>query len=306
MPGLTVQDSVAHPMAGAPAASGRRPDRNHSGEELPRLVERWPLKRVHWLSRAVTCAVVASSLGSLLYTPQGVWAWTLDVLFRTYLVFAGTVMAHEGTHGLLGRTVAANLWWARLALLPSMVPYTNFRRTHLLHHRFTNLEDKDPDYYVKPRRDWELPLRALGMPHHWFFWLFKRGAIDRSHVVNLLLNYVGIALVFAVILAVVGPARLFWGMFPTLILVSLLLWYPFAYKTHEGFSTGPARTRSHDYYGHFMFWFSLGLSLHRVHHMRPHLAWIELRQFVRKDPVRGFRLFPRRNIETPTNTRAAC
>ena len=306
MSGLTVQDSVAHPMAGAPATSGRRPDRNHSGEELPRLVERWPLKRVHWLSRAVTCAVVASSLGSLLYTPQGVWAWTLDVLFRTYLVFAGTVMAHEGTHGLLGRTRAANLWWARFALLPSMVPYTNFRRTHLLHHRFTNLEDKDPDYYVKPRRDWELPLRAIGMPHHWFFWLFKRGAIDRSHVVNLLLNYVGIALVFAVILAVVGPARLFWGMFPTLILVSLLLWYPFAYKTHEGFSTGPARTRSHDYYGHFMFWFSLGLSLHRVHHMRPHLAWIELKQFVRKDPVRGFRLFPRRNIETPTNTRAAC
>ena len=185
-------------------------------------------------------------------------------------------------------------------------PTQTFARTHLLHHRFTNLEDKDPDYYVKPRRDWELPLRAIGMPHHWFFWLFKRGAIDRSHVVNLLLNYVGIALVFAVILAVVGPARLFWGMFPTLILVSLLLWYPFAYKTHEGFSTGPARTRSHDYYGHFMFWFSLGLSLHRVHHMRPHLAWIELRQFVRKDPLRGFRLFPRRNIETPTNTRAAC
>ena len=75
-------------------------------------------------------------------------------------------MAHEGTHGLLGRTRAANLWWARLALLPSMVPYTNFRRTHLLHHRFTNLEDKDPDHFVKPRRDWELPLRAIGRPHH--------------------------------------------------------------------------------------------------------------------------------------------
>ena len=47
-----------------------------------------------------------------------------------------------------------------------MVPYTNFRRTHLLHHRFTNLEDKDPDHFVKPRRDWELPLRAIGKPHH--------------------------------------------------------------------------------------------------------------------------------------------
>ena len=131
-------------MAGAPAASGRVQDRSRSSEELPRLVERWPRKRVHLLSRAVTCAVVAGSLGSLLYTPQAAWAYTLDVLCRTYLVFAGAVMAHEGTHGLLGRTRAANLWWARLALLPSMVPYTNFRRTHLLHHRFTNLEDKIP------------------------------------------------------------------------------------------------------------------------------------------------------------------
>ena len=89
-------------------------------------------------------------------------------------------------------------------------------------------------------------------------------------------------------------------MFPTLILVSLLLWIPFAYKTHEGFSTATQETRSHDYYGHLMFWFSLGLSLHRVHHMRPNFAWIELRQFVRKDPVRCFRLFPQRDIQTET------
>lgn len=305
MPRSTVQEYVADRRAGRTAGSVRTADPHQSGEELPRLVERWPRTRVHLLSRSVTCAVVAGSLGSLFYTPDGAWAYTLDVVCRTYLVFAGTVMAHEGIHGLLGRTQAANLWWARLALLPSMVPYTNFRKTHLLHHRFTNLEDKDPDHFVKPRRDWELPLRAIGMPHHWFFWLLKRDAIDRSHIVNLVLNYAGIGIVYAVILGIVGPARLFWGMFPTLILVSLLLWYPFAYMTHAGFSTGPAKTRSHDYYGRFMFWFSLGLSLHRAHHTRPHLAWIELRQFVRSDPVRGFRLFPRRHIETGTNTGVA-
>jgi len=266
---------------------------------------RWTRERIYLLSHLVICAVVATSMGSLLLVPQSVSSYALDVLARTYLIFLGTVMAHEGSHGLLGRTRNANLWWGRLALLPSMVPYTNFRKTHLLHHRHTNLAQADPDHFVKPRREWELPLRAIGMPHHWFFWLRNRGEIDRSHLAELVSNYAGMAFVWAMVLVVVGPARLFWGMFPTLILVSLLLWIPFAYKTHEGFSTGTPQARSHDYYGHLMFWFSLGLSLHRVHHMRPGFAWIELRQFVRKDPVRGFRVFPRRDNQTETHPETA-
>jgi fatty acid desaturase len=86
------------------------------------------------------------------------------------------------------------------------------------------------------------------------------------------------------VLVFVGPARLFWGIAPPLVLVSLLLWYPFAVQTHEGFSTGDAEMRSHDYYGHFMYWFSLGLSMHRQHHLQPKLSWIELRPYVRSAP----------------------
>ena len=49
---------------------------------------------------------------------------------------------------------------------------------------------------------------------------------------------------------------------------------------------GSSETRSHDYYGQFMYWFSLGLSMHRVHHEQPHLTWVELRSYVRPAPVR--------------------
>lgn len=266
--------------------------------EAVNLQTRLPPRRVHLLSRTVICVVVAASLGSLLYAPTGLAAYTLDVLGRTYLMFLGTVMAHEGVHGLLGRTRAANLWWSRLALVPSMVPYTNFRKTHLLHHRYTNLGDQDPDHFVRPRREWELPLRAIAMPHHWFFWLSRHGRVDRQHVLELVSNYAGIIVVYGLLLAIVGPMRLLLGMVPALILVSVLLWYPFAYLTHEGFSTGAAATRSHDYYGRLMFWFSMGLSLHRAHHMRPHLPWIELKQFVRHDPETRWLWFPRRDIQT--------
>jgi len=86
-------------------------------------------------------------------------------------------------------------------------------------------------------------------------------------------------------------------MVPPLILVSLLLWYPFAVQTHEGFSTGSAIERSHNYYGRFMYWFSLGLSMHRAHHLQPALSWIELRPFVQPTPPGLSRWRPQRDIQ---------
>lgn len=242
-------------------------------------------ERVFRLSRGIICLVVAGSLGTLWLAPSSVLTYILDVLFRTYLVFLGTVMAHEGVHGHLGRSKAANFWWGRLALLPSMVPFTNFRKTHHLHHAHTNLPDQDPDHFMKPRYTLlEIPFRAVAMPHHWLIWLRKRGRIRRSDLVDLGLNYLGILAVFGGLLIAVGPSRLFWGMAPVLVLVSVILWYPFAFKTHEGFSTGAPESRSHDYYGALMYWFSLGLSMHREHHLKPQLSWLELKHFVKEAP----------------------
>jgi beta-carotene hydroxylase len=177
------------------------------------------------------------------------------------------------------------------------VPFTNFSKTHNLHHLHTNDPDKDPDHFMNARHAWELPFRALGMPHQWFFWLLKRDRLHKRDVIDLVLNYVGILAVFGTIAAIVGPGRVISGVGPALVVVSMLLWYPFAFKTHEGFSTGSAESRSHSYYGRFMYWFSLGLSLHREHHMKPALAWIELRQFVRGSPEQSWRRFlPHRDI----------
>src|SRR5688500_13052789 len=88
-----------------------------------------------WTSRAVIVAVVAGALGSYFWQPVGGVAWTVDLLVRTYLHFVAGAMAHEGVHGHLGRSRTANLWWGRLALLPTTVTYVSFRQTHLAHHR---------------------------------------------------------------------------------------------------------------------------------------------------------------------------
>jgi fatty acid desaturase len=253
--------------------------------------------QIYYLSRTIISLIVLLSIGSLFIPIENPMLIVADVLLRTYLIFIGTVMAHESVHGHLGRTRAANFWWGRIALLPSMVPFTNFRKTHQLHHAHTNLPDRDPDHFMKSRNFLELFVRALAMPHHWFFWLRKRGWLKRHDLIELTLNYAAITVIYSVVLAVAGPERLFWGMAPPLILVSLLLWYPFAVQTHEGFSTGSAVSRSHNYYGHFMYWFSLGLSMHREHHLQPKLSWIELRPYVKPVPPGLSRWLPQRDIQ---------
>src|SRR5688572_6757216 len=257
----------------------------------------WSRPQIYFLSRSIICAVVLISIGTLFLRPEGLALQILDTLFRTYLIFLGTVMAHEGVHGHLGRSRKENYRWGRLALIPSMVPFTNFRKTHHLHHAYTNIPGKDPDHFMKSRSRIEIVLRAVAMPHQWFFWLWKRGAIKRRDLMELVLNYGLIFTVYGAVLVFAGPARLFRGMVPALVLVSVLLWYPFAVQTHEGFSTGAAELRSHNYYGRFMYWFSLGLATHRQHHLQPRLAWIELKQFVEDAPAgSSMRLIPRRDI----------
>jgi len=268
------------------------------------LLGAWTRRKVYLLNRSIICAVVVVSIGTLFLNPENLPEYILDTLLRTYLMFIGTVMAHEGVHSHLGRTRAENFRWGRVALLPTMVPFTNFRKTHHLHHAYTNIPGNDPDHFMKSRNSMEIVLRALAMPHQWFFWLWKRGRIRKADLIELGLNYFVIFAVYGVILASVGASRLFWGMAPALILVSVLLWYPFAVQTHEGFSTGAAELRSHNYYGRFMYWFSMGLAMHREHHLQPKLSWIELKEYVEDAPaVSGKFLFlPRRDIqlESPT------
>ncbi|HKP37932.1 MAG TPA: fatty acid desaturase [Pyrinomonadaceae bacterium] len=261
----------------------------------------WSRPGIYLLSRSIVCGVVIVSIATLFLTPANFLQYTIDILLRTYLMFLGTVMAHEGVHGHLGRTRAANFRWGRIALLPTMVPFTNFRKTHHLHHAYTNIPGQDPDHFMKSRNLMELVLRALAMPHQWFFWLWKRGRIRKRDLLELALNYLIIFALYGTVLASVGASRLFWGMTPALVLVSVLLWFPFAVQTHEGFSTGAAELRSHNYYGRFMYWFSLGLAMHREHHRQPKLSWIELKEYV-EDPPHRFRFLSRDiRIEVPSH-----
>jgi fatty acid desaturase len=232
----------------------------------------WTRPRIHVLNRSIILLLFSVSMGSYLFLDAGI----VDVLLRTYVMFLCTVMAHEGSHGHLGPTRRSNDWWGRIALFTPMVPYVSFRKTHRMHHARTNVPGEDPDIFIKPRHWFEVPFRSVAIPHYWLFWLKKRGWLTREDQRDLLLTYVALFGIYTPFAFSIGVERFVLGAFPSLFLVSLLLWYPFAVKTHEGFSLGSPEERSHNYYGYFAYWFSLGLSMHRVHHLRPSLSWIEI------------------------------
>jgi len=229
------------------------------------------------LNQAVTIASVGGALASYMYHPAGWIALAVDIVVRAYLHFIAGAMAHEGVHGHMGNTRRSNDWWGRLALLPTTVPYVTFRKTHLHHHSATNIPELDPDEFLNTPHSWQIPFRAFALPYHWVLWMFRHGKFSRRERAEYGLHYAGVAVIYGTLMILVGWERVLFGFLPSATMHSFLLWYWFAIKTHEGYSTGPAETRSHNYDGRLLYWFSFGLSLHKVHHMEPRLAWLQMR-----------------------------
>lgn len=229
-----------------------------------------------WISRITICLAVAGALGTYFWHPAGALLVALDIFVRSYFHFVAGAMAHEGVHGHLGNTKSSNRWWSRIALIPTTVPEVTFRKTHLQHHAATNIPDKDPDEFLNTKRFWEIPLRALAMPHHWVLWLWKQRRFTVRDRLEYGITYAALVAIYGTIATFVGVERVLLGLIPAAILHSLLLWYFFAIKTHEGYSMGMAADRSHNYYGKLLYWISFGLSMHRTHHLKPQLAWLQM------------------------------
>jgi fatty acid desaturase len=234
------------------------------------------------VNRITICSVVCAALGSYFWQPTLLVHYVIDVVVRAYLHFAAGSMGHESVHGHLGNSRSANTWWGRIALLPTTVPFVIFRKTHLHHHAATNIPEKDPDEFLNTPRSWQIPLRAWALPYHWVTWLWRHGRLTRRDRLEYAATYLAEAAIYGTIAYIAGVERLLLGLIPATALHSLVLWYGFAIKTHEGYSTGPAEKRSHNYYGRLVYWLSFGLSMHRLHHLRPQLAWLQMSAEVRR------------------------
>jgi fatty acid desaturase len=232
------------------------------------------------LNRIMICAAVSLAFASYLWQPLRWVEYIIDIVLRAYLHFIAGSLAHEAVHGHLGNSRSSNAWWGRVALLPTISPFVTFRKAHMHHHSATNIPGKDPDEFLNTPRKWEIPFRALLLPSYWLIWLWKNGRLTGRDRMEYALTCAAQVLVFNLVAQFAGTERVLWGLIPSGILHAVVLWYCFAVKTHEGYSTGAPESRSHDYYGRPLYWLTFGLSMHRLHHMQPRLAWLQMANHV--------------------------
>jgi fatty acid desaturase len=86
-------------------------------------------------------------VGGLIAT--GVPGWPLLLPVQGVLIVALFMLEHEATHRTPFRSILLNDWAGRVAGFLLLLPFEWFRYFHLAHHRWTNIEGKDPELAAK-------------------------------------------------------------------------------------------------------------------------------------------------------------
>jgi fatty acid desaturase len=119
--------------------------------------------------------------GSLIATDVAFWPLLLPIhgILLTFLF----TLEHECTHKTPFASAPLNEWVGRLCGLVLMLPFEWFRYFHLAHHKWTNIDGKDPELTAekpKTQRDWLI--HVSGLPY-WYgmFGTLIRLATRREH-----------------------------------------------------------------------------------------------------------------------------
>jgi fatty acid desaturase len=93
--------------------------------------------------------------------------WALLPVQGVLIVFLFT-LEHEATHKTPFASLAVNDWAGRLAGFLLVLPFEWFRYFHLAHHRWTNIDGKDPELLGEKPETWRAWARHVtGLPYWW-------------------------------------------------------------------------------------------------------------------------------------------
>jgi fatty acid desaturase len=91
--------------------------------------------------------------------------WALLPVQGVLIVFLFT-LEHEATHKTPFASLVVNEWAGRLAGLLLVLPFEWFRYFHLAHHRWTNIEGKDPELLGEKPETWRAWVwHVSGLPY---------------------------------------------------------------------------------------------------------------------------------------------
>lgn len=155
----------------------------HAKEEL-----RWPF---HFLSsifgRLPTRMEIVAPLWNLLFGEWPLWLnrWLLAMMVAQFLCFTP---GHDAVHGSIA-TSQSGLSWLNpligfLSAFPLCAPWHLFKYLHLEHHRWTNVEEEDPDMWsggggkLYDSMPYLLPLRCLSQVAFYVVHCAKKNKLD--------------------------------------------------------------------------------------------------------------------------------
>ena len=105
-------------------------------------------------------------VGGLIVVGVPGW-WALIPVQGVLVVFLFT-LEHEATHKTPFRTPWLNEWAGRLAGFLLLLPFEWFRYFHLAHHRWTNIEGRDPELAGGKPEGWRAwAWHVSGLPYWW-------------------------------------------------------------------------------------------------------------------------------------------
>lgn len=251
-----------------------------------------------WLDRveAPTWAVIVAvylSLGLLTYYATALPVWLL-IPMAAVAVCWYSHLQHELVHGHPTRNSRINMIFGMLPFT-LYIPYTLYKKTHLLHHATPTLTDPDfdPETYFVSQRYWDnasAPVRwvltanqsmlgrfILGPPMMFYaFWkeeILRVASGDFSHVGDWLLHFVMVGVLLSWVTLVCDLSILEYVFYFAIPGASLGLLR--SYAEHKPGPSNAERTAliESSWFIRLLF---LNNNLHAVHHTKPNLAWYKI------------------------------
>ncbi|CAA0093983.1 Uncharacterised protein [Halioglobus japonicus] len=240
---------------------------------------------VAWFTVGFTFCVVVAYAGNLALFALGVIPVWLATTMMAVLTYMSYTPLHEAVHGNIHGNVERLQWLNDLcgyAVAPLISnPYASHRYEHFTHHRYTNIEGKDPDFVISGLGRGIFPAFKAVFKFIWiqsgFFALNRWGTASfREKAVYCIELLFALAWRVAFIVLVDQP-----GVAVVVLLGGFLgsafTGYWFAYRPHLPYRE-PLRyknTNSLIMPGWMkpVEWFWLGQNLHSVHHLFPRVPF---------------------------------
>ncbi|MCJ8333357.1 MAG: fatty acid desaturase [Epibacterium sp.] len=238
---------------------------------------------VAWPTVIIGIAVMAGMLGVYALAFAGIIPLWLGCILNILLLHPNyTVIIHEAGHGNIAHEVEEMRWlentigWIA-SFFYLFLPYSVAKVVHDHHHAYTNDPDRDPDYFMETSHNLlGLIMNSLRFGVMWpYFALVKRRHHpDMKKIRFSAYLYFVITLGFCVAMfsAGFGAELAMLYIIPTFT-AAFLLALILDYVPHAPGRQGDRYRDTRIYHFLGSFWYTLGHSLHLIHHMFPRVPW---------------------------------